>query len=246
MIRSRTAAGAEALTGTATAPARHVPRSAPTSAGRFPIRTTTGSCGHRFRAGVSSSRHGLAKRCKLGAVEGLRRAGDTTAPLPERALKQAGERRSHHDAALAKRASRQARAARRPSRRAISMNSILSIDPSPSMMRSMFERGVERLRHARSLVGEVDRPLGLPHQARVDHGDVPRQRQSPRLEFGGRHDAVDHADLMRPGGVDAILAPVRMISLATLGPTIQGSIMTTMPAPNFNSGRRRRRPRSRW
>ena len=31
-------------------------------------------------------------------------------------------------------------------------------------------------------------------------------------------------------------APVRMISLAIFGPTIQGRIMTTMPAPNFSSG----------
>ncbi len=31
-------------------------------------------------------------------------------------------------------------------------------------------------------------------------------------------------------------SPVRMISLATLGPTIHGRIITTMPAPNFSSG----------
>ena len=34
----------------------------------------------------------------------------------------------------------------------------------------------------------------------------------------------------------SLSSPMRMISLATLGPTIQGSSITTMPAPNFSSG----------
>ena len=45
------------------------------------------------------------------------------------------------------------------------------------------------------------------------------------VQLGRRHDAVDHADLTGALRPDTRSSPVRMISLATFGPTIHGRII---------------------
>src|SRR5580704_9741941 len=179
--------------------------------------------------------HAFGKRQK--AVRLLRlatRACDGMTGRLQRIAENLGKRAAHA-VRSGNRASRQASAALRPSRRAISMNWVLSGEPAPSIARSMAspssrassilraskDRLMARLVCLTRLGSIAAMWFAMASPARSSSADATMRLTMPT--WYARAAAIRSS-------------PNRMISLAILGPTTHGNIKATMPAPNLSSG----------
>ena len=132
-----------------------------------------------------------ALRRSVARARGSRRCPRPRRPQPRRGR---AARSGHPPAArrarrsrrlFGKRASRQASAALRPSRRAISMKRSLSGEPSPSINRSIVSASSSAPSTSR-LEAAVDRALGAPDEVGVDRREVAGEGERGRFQLGGR------------------------------------------------------------
>src|SRR5215510_7011133 len=84
------------------------------------------------------------------------------------------------------------------------------VELAPDLGRRRIERrkdveaGIERIAKAGRIEAAVDRKLGSRKRLGRDQGKPPRVFHGCGGQLLRRHDAVDHADLERPPGVDAV------------------------------------------
>ena len=223
-------------TGTATAPACQMPSRAPRSDGRLPIRTMHRLVGRsRVRAalrdvlGDQNVSRAEAPRARRSCSRSAGRSG------PSASARIAGERSVHASRSESGRRARRAR--RLQALAAGDVHELRLVGRAGALDREVDgERLLERLEHVARLVGAVDGALGLlaPGSGRSRRCAWRSRARVASSSAAGTTRLTMPSSRARAAGMRS--SPSRMISLAIFGPTIQGRIIATMPAPNFSSG----------